>query len=99
MSNLVGQQQIKIIRTIIAVTATVVTILGVGIAVGVYRSQINNNTNAVKDLCTQGEITKAKAYQNEKDIIKIQSAVERTDERTGDIKKSLERIEERLKGS
>ena len=79
------------------ITASVATILGIGVAVGVYRSQINNNSIAVKMICAEVEVTKAKADQNEKDLIKIQSAVNRTDERTGDIKKSFERIEERLK--
>ena len=88
--------QLKFVRTIITVTATVVTILSLGVAVGVYRAQINNNTDAVKELCSEGVITKAKADTNEKEIIKIQAAVSRTDERTEDIKTAIARVEKIL---
>ena len=91
-----SNMQIKMIRTIIVVTATIITILSISVAVGVYRAEINNNSLAVEQLCEESKVTQAKAYSNEKDIIKIQSAVERTDERTVDIKISLQRIEDKL---
>ena len=91
-----NNDQIKIVRTLTVIATTVIALLVVGISMGAYRTRIDNNTEAVKRVSLEVEDACKMAVQNEKDIIKIRSAVERTDERTGDIKKSLERIEGKL---
>jgi len=89
MANGVNNGQIKLVRTIIAVTTVVVTLLSIGLAIGAYRAQVNNNSQAI--LIIAPKVDKAR-----EDIIKMQAAVERTDERTGDIKKAVERIEKKM---
>jgi hypothetical protein len=93
----------KAIGMLIGVIGGVITLLTVGVSIGVHQAQIADNTETI---CKVVELTKENhmnIVEDQKDIIKMQAAVDITKERTEDIKleqktqgKDIKKILERL---